>query len=209
MRRAAGEKMSESQKFEFRTAPVGPRVRVIVEAGSVCLENARTGVARKRTDLAGLGGGRWSETASFKAGAASITARSLTLYRRGAAITLRQGRLSPAIDDEARAFLGAVRAVLEAAAAANPALEIDVGAAPGVRWSMSALGLAAALLGLVALIGAAASLITAEWIGAILLLAVGVSFGASGLLTLSSFNPFKPAIRLSPTALAASLAGEG
>jgi hypothetical protein len=197
----------EVSEFTYKTAPIGRRITVRVDAERAWAEDASS-KRRGGIDLRAVAAGRWSEIVMRYAGVPSMAQHILTLDGAGGRLRLRLGenigRSDPS--ENARAFYAACAAVLGAAAKARPELRIDVGPATFIRWLMSGFGAAAILLALVALLGAVGALLGRSWVEGVLFLALGASLGASGAIMATSFNPFRGRESVSAAALASDLA---
>lgn len=194
--------------YAYKIAPIGRRVRVRVEGDAVSLADDASGRVLKTLSLHGLKAGRWSAISMLYAGYQTMPSRALTLEGPGGRLTLRQGNGLPNAKKGPNSleFYAACTAVLKAAARLNPGLQISAGPPAFARPLIASTGLLVILFGVVMLAAAAGSLLTGEWLTALVLGAAALGSGAAGLITVRSFNPFKPRETISAADLAADLA---
>lgn len=186
--------MSEApQEFVFKTAPVGPRLRVRVAADEVSVEDAKTGRLRARLALRDLERGRINQTTLYDYAAVSMRSGDLDLVGRGGALHLHHGggRARGEADPDRLGFQEACAAILAATARVKPDLPIEIGPRPYVRWLLSVLGVLVLLLGAFTLLGATGALLSRSWSDGGQFLAIGLALAGVGGGMATAYNPFR------------------
>lgn len=114
------------------------------------------------------------------------------------------GQLADAAHDaNARAYVAACAAALDALARARPDVEVSFGGGPGLRACMSMLGVAVALMGGgLTILGLFGGELSELWLTAL----VGAVMAYSGVQMAISFNPFRKPQRIAAGELARSMA---
>lgn len=171
------------------------------------MKDESSGRVLKIFSLHGIKGGRWSETQMRYTGVPALISRALILKGAHGNLTLRQSDGRPDIKTpNSGEFRAACAEILRQAAALNPDLQLGLGPARYVRVLMAVIGAASALLGLLAFAGGVLALLTGAWMECLVLFAVALASGATGLLTALSFNPFQQQQFIAAANLSADLA---
>lgn len=198
---------SDMNRYEFRTAPIGPQLRVEVGPSSARVATA-SGRFRGEVVYAAVTGARWSDEALIK-GRSALRARTVTLLTPASRLRFRCGGFSEAAGGEnahARAFVAACTDILDRL---DPAVEVELASAPVTRWVAGTIGAVGALLGALLAVAAFGAALGAAWMDALTFAAAGLVLFGLGATMASAYNPLRPAERISASALAAHLRAYG
>lgn len=182
--------------YSWKPALVGSRCEVRVDAaGAEVARGSRT----QRVNFSDVTGGRLLE---LNMRTSSV---SLILMHAGGKFVIHYGGAvtDAAHSKEAAGFLGASVAVLEGLAKVKPAMQLQLGGGPGLRWTLAVMGVVMAVIGaLLALVPFGEGQFDLE--GAALVL-VSILIVAGGVGMAGRFNPFAKLQGMTPDEIAAIL----
>jgi hypothetical protein len=181
------------ETFSYKPALLGARCDVSLDARGA---RARRGNREQAVKFADVTAVRFVQIAM------RTSSTSLVLIHRDGKFAINYGGLSreAAHSEEAKGFVGACVAILEAYAAARPGAEVLLGGGPALRMTMAGMGVVMAVLGaLLALIPLGQSGVDGE--GLVVIVMAGlIALGGVGLAV--RYNPFKPLPAVKADALA-------
>jgi hypothetical protein len=183
--------------FSWKPALAVGRTTAEIDASGVTLIR---GKKRRRVDFADVSGVRLVEIVGRQSSTSLVllTEPGKTILHCGASLALAE-----AGDANARSFVSACAAVLDALARARPDIQVSHGGAPVLRATMSAMGALIGLFGAaVAILSLAGSGLGEQVFG---VLSGGVMAYVGGRMAIS-FNPFRAPPELPADATARTLA---